>query len=191
MNKKGFTLIEILFVLLIIALVVSFAVPAIRSVRYDMRNAQAKAALKKLLEARRSFYQSTKGVDVAPESTFVGLETKAFSTEACTNVSTSGIPATVQGTADPSQLFACGFANWKDFSSLPYTFYVCDRYTASSHTNAVCQRKDADTHTMALFAYVHESNRKLGGDKYYLLEDGSTHYYVAIGWDGQIYENLE
>ena len=39
---------EILFVLLVIALVVSFAVPAIRSVRYDVYNSRAKAALKKL-----------------------------------------------------------------------------------------------------------------------------------------------
>ena len=37
---------EILFVLLVIALVVSFAVPAIRSVRYDVYNSRAKAALK-------------------------------------------------------------------------------------------------------------------------------------------------
>ncbi len=191
MNKKGFTLIEILFVLLLIALVVSLAVPVMRSVRYDIRNSQAKNALKKLLEARRSFYQNTKGVDILAEATFKGNSARSFASQACSQQSTSGIPSSAQEKADPAQLFACGFANWKDFSSIPYTFYFCDHWSATSHTNAFCQNKGDDNRTMALFAYVHEDDKRLGGDKYYLLEDGTTQYYVAVGWDGQIYDNLE
>ena len=191
MNKKGFTLIEILFVLLIIALVVSFAVPAIRSVRYDIRNSQAKAGLKKLLDARKSFYQNTKGLDIKEDSSFIGTAAKGYSAQACSSISTSGIPATALGHASPEQLFSCGFANWKDFSSSPYTFYFCDHWTAGSHAAETCQLKDADDRTMAMFAYIEDGQRKLGGDKYFVLEDGSTRYYMAIGWDGQIYENLE
>ena len=191
MDKKGFTLMEILFVLLVIATIVSFAVPGLRSVRFDIRNSQAKNALKNLLEARRSFYQNTKGVDIKEDSSFEAKNAKGFSTQACNNQAASGIPSPAQEKAEPEQLFACGFANWKDFSSLPYTFYFCDHWTAASHTSELCQVKSYDDRTVAMYAYVAEADRRLGGDKYYILKDGSTHYYMAIGWDGQIYENLE
>ena len=52
-SKKGFTLMEILAVLLIIAVVLSFAIPAFRSVRFEQRNSSAKAGVKKLSEAER------------------------------------------------------------------------------------------------------------------------------------------
>ena len=81
---------EILFVLLVIALVVSFAVPAIRSVRYDVYNSRAKAALKKLAEARRSYYQQTKGSDIS--GGFGGSVAESYASYTCQDVAASGIP---------------------------------------------------------------------------------------------------
>lgn len=189
MNKKGFTLMEILFVLLIIALIVSFAIPVIRSVRYDIRNSQAKNALKKLLEARRSFYLNSKGVDITSGASFYAPDTKTYSTAVtCINPAASGIPSTATSTADPAQLFVCNFVNWKDFVSLPYDFHFCAQH---SPTHQVCQVTGNDGKTMALFAMLHEGEQRLGGQKYYALPDGNTRYYMAVGWDGQIYENLE
>lgn len=125
-KKEGFTLMEILFVLLVIALIVSFAVPAFRSVRFDVKNSRAKNALKKLAEARRSFYQSSKGSDIAASS-FVGTEvTSAWGRgENCNNPAASGIPASSRSASPVEQLFACGFLDWKDFAGLPYQFTVC------------------------------------------------------------------
>lgn len=87
----GFTLMELLFVLLVIALVLSFALPAYRSVRYDMRNSSAKAALRKLAEARRSFYQYSKGADVTGE-----IDTdlvRQYAGQGCVSGAASGVPA--------------------------------------------------------------------------------------------------
>ena len=61
MNKKGFTLMEILAVLLVIAVVVSMAVPVLRSVRYEVKNGQAKNAAHKLAQAVRTYYQVSRG----------------------------------------------------------------------------------------------------------------------------------
>ena len=176
---------EVLFVLLIVALVASFAVPAIRSVRYDVRNSQAKTALKKLLAARRSFYQNTKGGSFEQEPSFQAKDAQSFAAEACTQAST-GIPAKNQPTSDIKQLFACGYLNWKDFASLPYTFSLCNPQTATAGT---CQIKDNKGEQIA--AYAMANDPKLAGKKYQYLSDGSTPYYMAVGWDGQIYENLE
>ena len=46
--KKGFTLMEILAVLLVIAVVVSMAAPVFRAIRFEVKNSQAKAAASKL-----------------------------------------------------------------------------------------------------------------------------------------------
>lgn len=119
-SEKGFTLMEILAVLLIIAVVLSFAVPAFRSVRFEQRNSQAKAGVKKLSEALRSFYQNSKGVKI--EGSFSGDGLTAI--PACQNLGASGVPGTGQ-TADVLQLFACGYLNANDFAGLPYTFYSC------------------------------------------------------------------
>ena len=177
---------EVLFVLLIVALVASFAVPAIRSVRYDVRNSQAKTALKKLLAARRSFYQNTKGGSFGLEPSFQAKDAQSFAAEECTQAST-GIPAkdTNLPISNINQLFACGYLNWKDFASLPYTFFLCNPQSATAGT---CQIKDNTGEQIAAYAMANDT--KLAGKKYQYLSDG-THYYMAVGWDGQIYENLE
>ena len=132
--KKGFTLMEVLFVLLVIALVLSFALPAFRSVRYDVQNARAKNALRKLVEARRSFYQYNKGTDIvacwndsnAGACSFVGNDAQELASAACNDSSArSGIPSSAATPVAVGQLFACQFLDWKDFKGIYYTFKVC------------------------------------------------------------------
>ena len=93
---------EILFVLLVIALVVSFAVPAIRSVRYDVYNSRAKAALKKLAEARRSYYQQTKGSDIS--GGFGGSVAESYASYTCQDVAPAVFRELVQTVMFPSYL---------------------------------------------------------------------------------------
>ena len=176
--KKGFTLMEILFVLLVIALVVSFAVPAIRSVRYDVYNSRAKAALKKLAEARRSYYQQTKGSDISGR--FSGSVAESYASYTCQAVAASGIPGSRRNSA-VSQLFACGFLDWKDFDGLPYTFYICSLGTTSA--SAPCKSLD----TTNSIVYVGALGNNDAGDKY----KSASNYFMSIGADMQVRDNLE
>ncbi len=118
MNKRGFTLMEVLAVVLLLAVIASLAVPGIRSARYEMKNSQAKAAAKKLLEGIKSYRQASRGAAVTfPATGFTG----DFSTS-CTAAVNTGIPGTSIGLT-VKQLAACGFISPKDFKGLPYKFY--------------------------------------------------------------------
>lgn len=177
--KKGFTLMEILFVLLVIALVVSFAVPAIRSVRYDVYNSRAKTALRKLAEARRSYYQQTKGSDITTGS-FAASLAGTYAGQTCLDVAASGIPGS-RTTSSVAQLFACGFLDWKDFDGLPYTFYICSLGTTSA--SAPCKSLD----TTNSIVYVGALGNNDAGDKY----KSASNYFMSIGMDMQVRDNLE
>lgn len=126
--KKGFTLMEVLAVLLVLAVVVSMTAPVLRSARLEIKNAQAKTATKKLAEAVKSYYQNSRGREVQAcftPTTSAGLTVIQTAASSCVSPSASGKPnksttATVDSTAAP--LFACGFLSYKDFVSLPYTF---------------------------------------------------------------------
>ena len=176
--KKGFTLMEILFVLLIIALVMSFAVPAIRSVRYDIKNSNAKAALKKLAEARRSYYQATKGSDIA-EGSFAADDALSYASLSCEDVAASGIPASSRENSEVSQLFACGYLDWKDFDGLPYTFYICDGGTSSVEE---CFIPDSNTTSTV---YASAQGTAASGGKY------GTNYDMSIGDAMEVEDTLD
>lgn len=139
MNTKGFTLMEILAVLLILAVVVMFAIPGIRAVRNEIYYQQAKSAAVKMAEAMRSYYQNTKGVrintgvlvgklplgDAATGVTSVMDAAQA----SCRNDMLKGFPPSSQGnttTSNMSQLFACEYLSVKDFVGLPYRFDAND-----------------------------------------------------------------
>ena len=160
-SKKGFTLMEILAVLLIIAVVLSFAIPAFRSVRFEQRNSSAKAGVKKLSEAVRSFYQNSKGVKITGSFSGTGLT----SVPSCQNLGASGVPGTGK-TADITQLFACGYLNANDFAGLPYTFYSC-----AASAPAVCNGKP--------YAVAVGEDASLAGNKY-TKSYGGTKYYIFL-----------
>lgn len=124
MNKQGFTLMEILAVLLVLAVIASFAAPMVRRVRDEVRYQQARSAALKMADAIRSYYQNTKGY--YPEGCIgptpcTSAETAAGQT--CSNVAATGIPSTATTkSVSIAQLFACDYLNAKDFAGLPYSF---------------------------------------------------------------------
>jgi prepilin-type N-terminal cleavage/methylation domain-containing protein len=133
--KKGFTLMEVLAVLMLVALVTSFAVPVYRSARNEMRYNQARAAATKLAEAMRTYYQRSKGYRIA-QTSFNGLTDQGIIyATACDDVSASGLPATSSSKPDKdvSNLFGCGFLSYKDFAGLPFQFYICNPKGSSSN----------------------------------------------------------
>lgn len=175
----GFTLMELLFVLLVIALVLSFALPAYRSVRYDMRNSSAKAALRKLAEARRSFYQYSKGADVTGE-----IDTdlvRQYAGQGCVSGAASGVPAGARDSSEVGQLFACKFLDWKDFAKLPYVFTICDGSTIAA--GSVCALLGTGIYAVA-------APTTAAGHKYTHQKNG-TLYYMYIGQDMLVKDTLE
>ena len=178
--KKGFTLMEILFVLLVIALIISFAVPAIRSVRYDVYNAKAKAALRKLAEARRSYYQYTKGSDVAGEFSS-SPEESVYGHVTCDNIAASGIPG-ARSVSDVGQLFACGFLDWKDFAGLPYSFVLCG--TSRPIGSQPCIALGSNPPNVVYVGAMGDDN---AGSKY----KATTGYFMSVGQDMQVLDNQE
>lgn len=166
-SQKGFTLMEILAVLLIIAVILSFAIPAYNSIRFDQRNNLAKEGVKRLSEAIRSYYQNTKGVQITGNFTGTALGT----VPACNDFSSSGVPGRGK-TANIMQLFACGYLSGSEYSELPYTFYSCLDKDTNLNTNNICHGRPyavamGTTKTAAGEKYVKDYN----GVKYYIYLD--------------------
>ena len=126
-NKQGFTLMEILAVLLVIAVIASFAVPMIKSVRREMRYQKAKAASVQLAEAVRSFYTDTKGCLTTGE--FHGTDSAGGTCPTGHPIKT-GVPPTgdtrPECTGGVTVVFKCGYISPKMFVDLPYQFEVLD-----------------------------------------------------------------
>lgn len=124
--KKGFTLMEMLAVVMLVALFTTFALPIYRSIRFEMQHGRAEQAAVKMAEAMRSFYTRTKGAPVTGSftpTTTDGSALMATAASACTDKLASGIPSNSAASAENvSQLFACGYLSYKDFQALPYTF---------------------------------------------------------------------
>lgn len=174
--KKGFTLMEILAVLLVIAVVVSMAVPVFRAIRFEVKNSQAKAAASKLAQQMRTYYQISRGRVVG--GSFDASDSNViFTTAACVEPNVTGVPSQKNGDkVDVKQLFACGYLTGKDFSGLPYTFYLCnpkagDTQTVTECTNTNATASDA-TNTPVVVAYGNEN----AGKKY----TSTSGYYIYV-----------
>lgn len=121
--KKGFTLMEILAVMLVIAVIASFLVPAVRSARAEVAYQRAKAAAIKMAEAMRSYYRDSKGYLFDTNSSVTG--TTALTVSGCPSDSPARTGIINTGTKVPrnvKELFDCNYLTWKDFQGLPYTF---------------------------------------------------------------------
>lgn len=187
--KKGFTLMEILAVLLIIAVIVSAAVPVFRAIRFDVKNTQAKTAAKKLAEAVRSYYQASRGSAIeegcfTPNSSWHSTVTSA----SCTAPNTSGVPNQSIGTdvsdSEVKQLFACGFLTVKDFVSSPYKYCVCN--PNSSYASGDCAVGEQ------VYVTVYGQSAAAAGKKYFstTFDDGNK-YRMWVGTDMQIKDNAD
>ncbi len=115
--QKGFTLMEILAVMLVIAVIASFLVPAVRSARAEVAYQRAKTAAIKMAEAMRSYYRDRKGG--LPSGSVNGMNTYSFG--ACPKDSWMEEDPGIKS-GDVKDLFACNYLTWKDFQGLPYTF---------------------------------------------------------------------
>ena len=122
--NKGFTLMEMLAVVLVVTLMMSFALPVYRSVRFEMRHSQAQEAALKMADAMRTYYTRTKGGTIINSLDPTSDEGKtAMASTDCTNLLATGIPNNgVDIPSDIAQLFACGYLSYKDFRELPYVF---------------------------------------------------------------------
>ena len=114
--NKGFTLMEILAVMLVIAVIASFALPVVRSVRAEVYYQRAKTAGIKMAEAIRSYYRDSKGH--LPTGTI-----DLGNVPICNRNYLSGIPGQRESVG-VNQLLSCGYLSAKDFVGLPYTFTV-------------------------------------------------------------------
>lgn len=133
---------EILAVLLVIAVVVSMAVPVLRSVRYEVKNGQAKNAAHKLAQAVRTYYQVSRGGVPRGQSFTPTADSDIVlaAPSACVAPSETGIPLQkTTGSVEIKQLFACGYLSFKDFVGLPYTFTVCDPRPGQDMPNDTCK----------------------------------------------------
>jgi len=138
---------EILAVLLILAVITMFSLPAVRATRSLVQHHQAKSAALKMAEAMRTYYQSTKGylitgnlrgklVEGDDESGTIRSVVTASDPTLCDNPAVTGIPPTeLNRTSSMIQLFACGYLSTKDFAGLPYTFYAHDDPFNKSNNN--------------------------------------------------------
>ena len=135
MNKNGFTLMEVLAVMLTIAVIATFLLPAIRSVRAEVYYHQAKGAGAKMAEAMKSFYRDSKGYIVTGSFTGTSLSSASYTCDANSPVRTGIPPSIGDHSVGVGQLFGCGYLNVREFLDLPYT--VTSSVTSANRSTLV------------------------------------------------------
>ncbi|MBO7191037.1 MAG: prepilin-type N-terminal cleavage/methylation domain-containing protein [Elusimicrobiaceae bacterium] len=129
--QKGFTLMEMLAVGLMLAVIMSLATPVVRSFRYEIKNAQARTAAGKLAQGFRNYLKDMKCTEV-PDYGCFSPEDDVIQTDAsqCTSQKNTGVPTSpslcaalpTDRVARQKTLFACGYVAYKDFAKSPYEF---------------------------------------------------------------------
>ena len=174
--KKGFTLMEVLAVILIVAVVSSMAVPALRALRADLKNSQARAATLRLVEATKNYYRDNKKLPA--DGCFSPLDTDTIIKTApasCATAKSTGIPPSRDGSGGTTDsnglanLFACGYLAYKDFVGLPYKF--CNYKPSDLPT------ENPTGYTEPFYAVAYGYSAAKAGDKYkkekgYIYVDG-------------------
>ncbi len=147
--KKGFTLMEVLAVLLVIAVVASFAIPVVESVVEEMNYRKAQVAAAKLSEAVRTFYRESKGHKIGSggiNDSFLGMDAINFR-GSCNSPALTGVPAfeaSSGGDVGVEQLFLCEYLSAKDFAGLNYQFTVLQSSADGTLVQAEDQNPDTD-----------------------------------------------
>ena len=174
-HPKGFTLMEILAVILVIAVVVAMASPVFRAVRFEMRHAQARTGAKKVAEAVKSYYQASRGQVL--KGCFSPMEDTIITTGPtdCNSPAATGKPGSRNDSTDVEQLFACGYLSAKDFTGLPYKFCT---YKPTELTNAI------PTDLVNSFYAVVYAVDDHAGSKYYKAPPASLPGYIFV--DGRM-----
>lgn len=160
---------EVLAVLLVIALILSLAVPVLRTVRFEVKNSQAKAATIKLAEAVKTYYNVSRGHGVTgcfTPTTSAGKTIIQKAGTACTFPGATGIPGYKHANTNAStvdQLFACGYLQYKDFAGLPYTFCPLEELPSGVSLPALPSGVEV---VGRLFARTYSTDDAKAGSKY-------------------------
>ncbi|WP_428898394.1 type II secretion system protein [Parelusimicrobium proximum] len=133
MNKKAFTLLEVLIVVFILSLLALVAVPAYLDSVDEARNNEAKLVLKRLGEAYRTAktrYPYCNFSNAKITNTLFNVTGTCGLSPYCTSSHTLAV----------GELKKCDYMGSEDFDKLPYEFYICDTKTGS--VNAACKSGD-------------------------------------------------
>lgn len=131
MNNKGFTLTEVMVVVIIIAILVTISVPFLLGYARDARNDRAKSALILIAQGYKNFKTDFPGVSLLSNSRKVEKQTLVANNTSCS------IPS---ATAAASDLIKCGYIVNRDYTNLKYNFYIGNscNCSGSSATDLAC-----------------------------------------------------
>lgn len=154
MNNKGFTLTEVLVVVIIIAILVAISVPFLLGYAREARNDRAKSALIMIAQGYKNFKTDFPGVTIVPESRQVTKQTLVANQTSCS----------ITDTAAAYDLIACGYIVNRDYANLKYHFYIGNscNCSGSSATDLACMTgndgNNGDTFGPSYCAYIDKNN---------------------------------
>lgn len=136
-NTKGFTLMEIMTVVIVIGILVALSIPNIAGYARDARNDRAKAILNMVAQGYKNFRNDFSGVNLSTTANSDGSDgygplkkdntvLPSGNQDSCDSVFSSLVP----GTSNPSTgigynvLIKCSYIRNIDYPSLRYAFYL-------------------------------------------------------------------
>ena len=172
MNKKGFTLVELLVVVLIIGILAAMAMPAYFKSVERSRIAEADTLMGSVAQAQQRRYMKNNsyakmfsGLDVSPTNITTGVFcTKGGTTAdqtASTACSSNGFAIVLDQTNTATGAFATGTVTAARVGSSQYTYTLSRPYQSTTVTCTVGAKAENDTAVCAEYCGVDE------------LEDGS------------------
>jgi len=158
MNNKGFTLTEVMVVVIIIAILVTISVPFLLGYARDARNDRAKSALILIAQGYKNFKTDFPGVSVPPGSRQVTKQTLVANNTSCS------IPG---ATASAANLIQCGYIVNRDYANLKYNFYLGNTCSCggSSATDLACMiGNDGGRFDATYCAFIDKNNTLIEGN---------------------------
>lgn len=162
-NRKGFTLMEIMVVVVIIGILAAISIPNLIGYARDGRNDRAKATLSRIAQGYKNFRNDFPWMGVASAVALTKQTlNEDFNTQSCNLTSLIGSNTSV----NPSVLIECSYLENIDYEGLRYHFYIgdgggncsaCDSATAS--TDLACMvGADGGVYDENYCAYIDANN---------------------------------
>ncbi len=162
-NKKGFTLIEIMAVVIIIGILAALSIPNLIGYARDSRNDRAKTALYNIAQGYKSFRNDFAWVSVSPLGPLAKQNlTEGVSTQSCNINNFTG----TNPTAGFATLIQCSYIDNIDYDKLRYKFYLgngngaCSACgSATPTTDLACMvGNDSGPYVSTYCAYIDSNN---------------------------------